>query len=48
MSEQSAWAFLFGMLVALILCALGAWASEPTPEELYDFRDRLCSGYPSE
>ena len=47
-SERIAWAFLAGMLFTLLLAALGAWASEPTPEELYEFRDRLCSGYPSE
>ena len=48
-SERIAWAFLAGMLLALTLCAVGAWASEPTPEQLYEFRDRLCSGYdPSE
>ena len=48
-SDRIAWAFLLGMLLALTLAALGAWASEPTPEELHDFRHRLCSGYdPSE
>ena len=47
-SERIAWAFLLGMLLAMALCALGVWASEPTPEELYEFRERLCSGYPGE
>ncbi len=48
-SERLLWAFLAGMLVTLALAALGGHVTEPTPQEMYDFRDRLCSGYdPSE
>ena len=44
-SERLLWAFLAGMLVTLALAALGGHVTEPTPEEMYEFRDRLCSGY---
>jgi len=48
-SERLLWAFLAGMLVTLALAALGGHVTEPTPEQMYEFRDRLCSGYdPSE
>ena len=36
-------AFLGGMLLALALGLLGQWATQPTPEELADFRDRICA-----
>ena len=46
--ERLVWAFLLGMLLTLGLACVAAYLGEPTPQEMYDFRERLCSGYPSE
>ncbi len=40
--ERLCWAFVAGLLAALLI---GAAVSEPTAEQMYDFRHRLCSGY---
>ena len=46
--ERLIWAFLLGMVVALGLGLAAQYAGRPTEAEMYQFRDRLCSGYPSE
>ncbi len=38
-------AFLLGLGMAIVLAWAGSVASEPTAEELHQFRHRLCSGY---
>ena len=35
--------YVIPILVALLLGLLGQWAPQPTPEELGDFRDRICA-----
>ncbi len=44
-SERLLWAFLAGMLVTLALVALGVHVTEPTPQQMYEFRERLGAGY---
>ena len=34
-----------GMVVALALGLCAQYAARPTETEMYEFRDRLCSGY---
>jgi len=43
--ERLCWSFVAGLLTALLLAAA---VSEPTPDQMDEFRERLCSGYPSE
>jgi len=43
--ERLCWSFVAGLLAALLICAA---VSEPTDEQMYEFRERLCSGYPGE
>ncbi len=40
--ERLCWSFVAGLLAALLLAAA---VSEPTEEQMYEFRERLCSGY---
>ena len=43
--ERLVWAFLLGMIVTLGQACFAAYLGEPTPQELHEFRERLCSGY---